>query len=226
MQKRQSVWSGIFLAAGLAASAHASVITVTDDSSGWFTSGSSNNYFNSGTENYFVGYCSGDGCGSEGEHRNFFSFSIPELDGPITSAVMTVNTGGTSFAQNPIATYQLSSLPDTFGFDDIGSGTLFGSLDYSVDSTDTDESIVLNNAGIAAIAPNSTFSVAGLITNLSSNAGSDQYLFGADGAGDGTAQLTITTQDNSEMADPEPQALGLCSLGLATLACAYFRRKN
>jgi hypothetical protein len=220
MHKLHSVSSAALLAAVLATAAQGSVITVDAISSGWLTPITSNNYFASGTENAFAGYCAADGCGMEGEHRNFFTFEIPDLDGPISSAVLTLNTGGTSFAQNPTATYQVTSLPDTFGFDDLGTGTVFGTLDYSVDSTDADESIVLNNSALAAIAPDSTFGVGGRVTTLAANAAQDEYLFGADSIGDGTAELTITTADT-----PEPAALGLCSLGLTALLFTRVRRR-
>src|ERR1700761_6284554 len=138
MRKRQTVWSAAFFAVVLATAAQASV-----------------NYFAFGTENYLAGFCATDDCGTPGEHRNFFTFTIPDLDGPVSSAVLTINTGGTSFGQSPTATYQVTSLPDTFGFDDLGTGTVFGSLDYSADSTDTDQSILLNTPALAAISPDS-----------------------------------------------------------------------
>lgn len=213
------------VSAALAACAQGSVITVSDTSSGWYTADSSDNYFNFGTENYLAGYCSSTDCGTGGEHRNFFTFSIPDLDGPVSSLVLTINTGGTSFTQSPTATYQVTSLPDTFGFNDLGTGTVYGTLAYSASSTDADESIVLNSSAIAAVSADSTFGVGGLVSDLPANPTGDQYLFGDDGIGTGDVELTITTTTLSD--DPEPAALGLCGAGGIALALArQWRRRR
>lgn len=230
MRTPQRFLNAAILAAMLVASSQASVITVSDTGSGWYLSdGSSNNYFGDGTtENYFAGYCSGDGCGSAGEHRNFFMFDIPNLDGPITSAVLTINTGGTSFGQSSNATYQVTSLPDSYGFNDLGTGSVYGSLTYTVDSTDADESIILNSSAISAINANSTFGVGGMVTSLSpSDTVDDQYLFGNDGIGSGNVELTITTANSPVGSDsPEPAAIGLCGAGLVAVTFCRFRKKN
>jgi hypothetical protein len=214
-------WAALAAAVGLSTSAHGSVITLDDTARGWYTDSSTNNVFtfDSSAQNYFAGFCSADGCGAAGEHRNFFTFNIPKLDGQVSSAVLTVSTGSTSFAQSPTARYQLTSIPTNFGFSDIGTGTAYGALTYSDSDTDWERSIELNAPALAAISSNTTFSLGGRITTLSPEGQADEYLFGATGSPYEVAQLTIVT---AASVVPEPSVSLLSGIGLAGI-CLILR---
>jgi hypothetical protein len=75
---------GAFVFAGLAENAHGTVIVVSDATRGYFTPAT-----NSGAtvgNNYCAGFCPGPpgGCMSgPAEFRDFFTFAIPQLDGPV-----------------------------------------------------------------------------------------------------------------------------------------------
>ncbi len=77
-------------------------------------------------------------------------------------------------------TYQITSIPSVFGFNDLGTGTVYGSRVYTAaDGANspahpegTSQSITLDVAGISAIVSNTTFGIGGRITTL--GAKSDQ----------------------------------------------------
>src|SRR5579864_4891722 len=165
--------------AGLAENAHASVITVSDATRGYFTP-STNSGLGLAGNNYRAGFCPGPpgGCMSgPAEFRDFFTFAIPQLDGPVVSAVLMLSTAGVSTADSPSMNYQITSIPSTFGFNDLGTGTVYGSRVYTAadgptgpgNPEGTNQSIALDVAGIAAILSNTTFGIGGRITTLGNN---------------------------------------------------------
>ena len=86
-------WAFVF--AALAENAHGTVIVVSDATRGWFTPSISTTGIPG--DNYRAGFCPGPpgGCMSgPAEFRDFFTFAIPQLDGPVISAVLTLNSGG------------------------------------------------------------------------------------------------------------------------------------
>ncbi len=214
-----------FAFAGLAPNVNGSVIVLDDATRGYFTPGA-----NSGTpiavNNYRAGFCPGPpgGCNSgPAEFRDFFTFAIPQLDGPVISAVLTLSTAGVGTADSPSMTYQITSIPSVFGFNDLGTGTVYGSRVYTqADGASspshpegTNQSITLNAAGIAAILSNSTFGIGGRITTLNTNP-TMEMIFDSSGTGVCPAcivQLQITTESTG----PEPATYGLFGAGLAAL---------
>jgi hypothetical protein len=98
-------------------------------------------------------------------------------------------------------------------FDDLGSGTTFGSYVASAADNGTTISITLNAAGIAALnaAAGSTIAFGGVLTTLSPPA--NQYVFGFSTATfveDDVRRLDLTVV-------PEPASLTLVGLGLAAV---------
>ncbi len=211
-------WAFVF--AGLAENAHGTVIVVSDASRGWFTPTTSTTGIPG--DNYRAGFCPAPpaGCMSgPAEFRDFFTFAIPQLDGPVLSAVLTLSTAGVDTADSPSMTYQITSIPAVFGFNDLGTGTVYGSRVYTgADGANspsmpqgTNQSITLNAAGIAAIVSNTTFGIGGRITTLGSNP-TGEFIFDSSGTGVCPAcivELEITT------AVPEPEMYGLLAAGLA-----------
>ncbi|MGA7412110.1 MAG: PEP-CTERM sorting domain-containing protein [Bryobacteraceae bacterium] len=207
---------GAFVFAGIAENAHGTVIVVSDATRGWFTPAT-----NSGAtvgNNYRAGFCPGPpgGCMSgPAEFRDFFTFAIPQLDGPVTSAVLTLNSAGVGPLDNPSMTYQITSIPSVFGFTDLGTGTVFGSRVYTAADQGTNQSITLNAAGIASIVSNATFDIGGRITTLVANP-TTEMIFDSSGTGVCPAcivELQITTRSTV----PEPATCGLFAAGFAAL---------
>lgn len=150
------------------------------------------------------------------EFRDFFTFAIPQLDGPVISAVLTLNSGGVGAADSASMTYQITSIPSAFGFTDLGTGTVYGSRVYTAADQLTNQSISLDAAGIAAILSNTTFGIGGRITSLGANP-ANEFVFDSSGIGVCPAcisQLQITTRATV----PEPEMCGLFAAGFAALS--------
>src|SRR5689334_6465971 len=100
--------------AGLGATARASVLPLSDTLRGWFTP--TTNDTAGPSSNCVVGFCNGTDCTSgPAEFRDFFTFTIPVLDGPIVSATLLVNTAAYN-SQDASETYQITSIGSVFGF--------------------------------------------------------------------------------------------------------------
>lgn len=189
--------------------AQAGVITLDATSRGWLNSSGGSDAAGE-YANYFVGWCP-DNC-TTGEYRDFFRFDVPALDGSVVAARLLLDTA-VVVTPDPSETYQVTSLPATFGFSDLGSGTFYGSRIYTTGDSNAVLVIDLNAAGIAAILSNSEFRVGGRITTLSGEA--EQTVFGNSGT---VSQLEITTV-------PEPAAWLLVGCGLAAPLLMRRRRK-
>ncbi len=175
--------------------ASASTILVTAVGQGWMTSSFSNG--NSLSNNYLAGNCGAGDCYT-GEFRNFFQFAIPELDGPVISASLILNTGYVALDQASYAQYQVTSIPDLFGFDDLGTGTVYGSQIYTASNRNMGESLALDSVALAAIqgAAGGVFQLGGRVSSPV-NFGSDQadeLVFGRTNA---AQELEIVTGSNS-----------------------------
>lgn len=170
--------------------------------------------------NYIVGNCGLGDCGS-GEYRNYFSFSISGISGTITSAVLSLDTYGLSLAQSPSITYQVTSLGGTFGFADLGTGTLYGSRTYSGADSFEVLPITLNQAAMSAIsaASGGTFSLGGRISSGVTFGAEEpnQLIFG--GSDSGVPQLIVNySEGNGPVETPEPASIVLAAAGLLGLA--------
>ena len=226
MEKTRSlILCTAFVFAALAENAHASVLVVNDATRGWVTPSTDSGLGLAGN-NYRAGFCPGPpgGCmGGPAEFRDFFTFAIPQLDGPVISAVLTLSTAGVSTVDSASMSYQITSIPSVFAFTDLGTGTVYGSRVYTQadgasnpsNPAGTNQSITLDAAGIAAILSNTTFGIGGRITTLGSSPTSE-FIFDSSGSGvcpTCIAELQITTATTV----PEPGTYGLFAAGCAAL---------
>lgn len=209
---------------GIASSAQGGVIVLSDATRGWFTPGTNSPAIAGG--NYRAGFCPAPptGCNNgPAEFRDFFTFAIPQLDGPIASAVLMLSTAGVSAADSPSMTYQITSIPSVFGFADLGTGTVYGSRTYTAADgasspaapEGTTQSITLNAAGVADIHSNSIFGIGGRVTSLGASPTSE-FIFDSSGSGvcpACTVELEITTLSTV----PEPVSYALLGAGFAAL---------
>ena len=160
--------------------------------------------------------------------RNFFTFDLTSLSGTATSATLKVTRAfdsGTNGASETLEFFDVSTDATTLNnntgtsqtiFDDLGSGTSYGSFAVA-GSGPTNEvlSFVLNAQALTDInnAAGGFFSIGGSLTD---NDGNDS-LFGGSG-GSGPAQLDITTGPVNPPAIPEPSTMLLFGSGFAALA--------
>jgi hypothetical protein len=203
--------------------AEAAVYTIGNQASGYVSDAGNFTGIRANT-NYLVGLCNADNCRSApGEYRDFFYFVIPELDGPITSVSLTLPTRGVTLNQSSTTTYQVTSLNieqadlGPLSFADLGTGTFYGSRDYTLADANTTQSISLSAAALDALGSGGlTFALGGRLsspTDFSINA-PDQLLFGR--TQNQISQLIITTV-------PLPPALSMMLFGLSGIGFAGYR---
>lgn len=141
---------------------------ITASNRGWVSDNGSNN-FGGAASNYIVGVCgSSDSCsGGDDDHHNYFAFSVGNV-GNVTSAVLklyqpsaadTGNANQTGFlSQSSSLSYTLWDAllnPTTDSglglYNDLGSGTSYGSISVDASTNGTTISIALNANGLAAL---------------------------------------------------------------------------
>ncbi len=214
----------VALLMGVAVSAQASTFTITDDASGYLSSGGNSTGIRPNT-NYLVGLCDASDCkNSPGEYRDYFYFVVPTLDGPITSVSLVLPTGTTFLIQSPSLTYDITSLGITEAslgiqnFSNLGAGTSYGSYTYTSADNGVTDSISLNAAAISDLGNGGfTFGISGAaVLNSTDINAPDQLVFGSTQRS--VTQLVITTS-----AVPLPPALSMLLLGFAGLRFAGFR---
>ena len=152
----------------------ADTISLSATGQGWRTLGPFTPQPNNDpSNNYVVGNCGYDpppgnsGCNS-GEFRNFFQFSIPSFSGTLVSADLVLYPLDIELLQSPSLTYQVTSLPGSFVFGDLGTGTFYGSRTYtSADALGPALAISLDADALNAImaAAGGAFGVGGRVTS-------------------------------------------------------------
>ena len=195
----------------------ADVITINAANRGWFEEQGGNNG-NSPNQNYIIGNCGLGDC-EDGEFRSWFQFQIPALPGPIASARLIYDTADVLVEQGPSMTLTVTSLPAFFGFSNLGTGTFYGTRDYTIADDETTQSISLSAAALTDIEASQlgVFGTSGRLTAGASFGPTlpNQYIFGRS-VGSDLTKLEITTV-------PEPTALALLGIGLFSV-CRRPRR--
>lgn len=153
------------------------------------------------------------------EHRNWFRFQIPELNGPVESAEFVIDSGLVRLAQEPTTEYLLTSLNAGFRFRNLGMGQEYARRSYTGADNETTIAIDLNQTAIDAITESQSGEPFLLGGRLSMGATFDatlnsQFLFGGITS---ATQLRITTV-------PEPPSMPFASLLLGF--SLFFRQRS
>jgi hypothetical protein len=225
-QNKLAFCLGLFVALclGSLASASAGSVTISASNSGWFAA---NGFHNAANKNYIAG--------DFDTYHNFFTFDLSGINGAITGATLRLFNPAGGFDGDP-GTYTLydvftsaavlntshsgASPEDVAIYNDLGSGTVYGTVTVSALDNGTLISINLNAAAIAALnsANNGLFSIGGALR------GSEARIFAnSDGLGL-TKELVVQTNDSGPI--PEPMTLVLFGTGLAACAAKLRRRKQ
>jgi hypothetical protein len=209
-------------ATACAAAAEASTYSVLADSQGWIRQDGADNT-PSAANNYVAGNCGLGDCGA-GEFRNLFTFTLPSLDGVLSSATLFLDTAEIHLQQDSTITYQVTSTSG-FNFASLGTGVLFGSRTYSEADAMQVLGITLNADALSAIAAGGTLTLSGRVTSPTTFDGGalNQYLFGR--SGDGPANRLDLVTGASAVPEPETWALMIVGLGGAGMALRANRRR-
>jgi len=204
----------------LSLSSHAAIITIDATARGFLPDTGGGNTA-TGTANYIAAFCFDINCStpSPNEYRNYFTFDIPSLSGPVTAIEFLINAGDISAAES----YQVTQF-SVLSFANLGTGIILGTHDFVPGEAGTDVSIALNAAAIAAITPNSQFFLGGRVTTLAGGS-ANEYIFGSTGGVGAVTQLKITTLD-SGTAVPEPSSFFLLFAGIFLLASGHREQRT
>ncbi len=163
-----------------------------------------------------------DDASSVTEFRNYFIVDVPGFMGQLVGARLLLEASPNAYVSpDPSETLTLFSLPPVFGFNAIGSGTVYGSRTVSATDSGSVIALTLNEAALAAIAPETTFQIGGALTSLNSTAG--QFLFRFSEGNSALLEI-VTATPTDPPAIPEPSTLLLVAGGM--VACLLRGRQT
>ena len=225
MVGNRPLWVIVLLSAlicGAASRASAATIVLGAIDQGWYRQNGEHLVAN---PNYVAGMTGGN------QFRNFFVFDLAGLTS-IQSAALRLNTEEYSSA-DPTETYTLfdvttpiaSLINGTGGlgaFDDLGSGTSYGSRVYSLGDEFQVRDLTLNPAALTALnlTIGGLFALGGALTSLDPSTPGNEFVFGF--SGNNLARLVLETERDV----PEPSTLLLVGAGAAVGLSRRFRRKS
>jgi hypothetical protein len=155
-------------------------IVLNATNTGWYDQTGAGNSAESALNNYIAGICgSSDGCsGDDLNYHDFFVFNLANLDNTITSAELSIGNDATDGYINPnpsetfdvwdvstVITTLVAGSGGVSAFNDLGSGTLYGSTSVNAGDDGTQVTITLDSAALAAInaAEGGNFAVGGAV---------------------------------------------------------------
>lgn len=164
------------------------------------------------------------------QFRNYFTFDLTGVTDTITSATLKLFTYVVSadlayelydVSTDPV-TLDTTSAPNSTIFNDLGSGTSYGSFSVRVNQSHSDVLFTLNSAGVAAInaARGSFFSIGG----DAPTAGPNDYIFGF-GISATPSNALVLTSGLTEVPEPSPLP-GLLGFGIFGGAIATIRHRG
>jgi hypothetical protein len=201
-----------------ATAASASTTFVGFSNSGFYNSGatsaSTNGNFATG---WFV-------AGITEEIRDWFSFDLSGVTGTITAATLNLQMPASGFlSPDPTETLTIFDVttspatlalhnPTTAIFDDLGTGTVYGSADIAFVPAGNSVQVPLNATGVAFLnAHKSLFAFGGAVTSFSPTDTQTQALFNSSNF-DNFVSLTLQIADA-----PEPSSVGILGCGFLAL---------
>jgi hypothetical protein len=240
MRKTVPVFVACMMLVAVASTAQATVFTLYASDAGTF---SSNGVHLSANDNYFAGF---DLSGENDVFRDFFTFDIPALDGPVIGATLRA-PNPLAVSPDPAEQYEVFSYTagldlhtDYFGgasgvtiFNNLGSGVQYGSALVTIQPPDDPVVVALNSSSWAVIdgAQGGEFPLGGAITSLNVGGAFDEGIFAATqgwqlspGTDDNPVLIITTRTGPQEPIIPEPATLALLGAGL--LAATRRRRRK
>jgi hypothetical protein len=165
-----------------------------------------------------------------GRFRNYFEF-LPIFNGTVVSARLTLDTPDFK-SHDATETYQVTSRPEVFGYEDLGTGTVYGSRVYSISDYYQRLSIELNEAALTALKSGQVFRIGGQVTTLSDEFPYQSEIIFLNTSFPNVAWLEITTSSwpTNEDADtwgiPTLSKLRLLLLGACLLLTGWLALRN
>jgi len=220
--KSIKVW---LLVPALLYASSASAVTIDATDAGWYRD---DGFYNAGSTNYSAGSYLGTISGTTTLWHNFFVFDLSTLSDTATSATLILNVGNTDNGvlsatsgnytlydvSTPISSLLASSTTDVGIYNDLGSGTSYGSIAVDTMDANTIISISLNSAALTDITNSfgGNFALGGWVDS--------QFRIGGNTTLSNNPQLEVTTS-----VVPIPAAVWLFASGLLGLLGVSRRRQ-
>jgi len=133
-------------------------------------------------------------------YRNWFVFDLSSVHSTIISAQLRLDGGEVAFRSNaPTLTYTLFDVPspNNFSYSDLGTGTVYGSVDVSAAADGGVVTVNLNSDALTYLnSEEGLVAMGGWITTLGNSQGGDEWLFGTTGENHVTRLVLTISEPN------------------------------